>query len=169
MGSSSLAGHVEGLRHREAKEACAQLLNRAREALVSANAGDATLESRSLDLQNTAAGGPSDGAQTALFAFPVCETSTAAQSTVALMKECVQLAASRYGDDKGASRLTEARTSTPSTPRDLLNLHLSLLAGAADVALQTIDQLLDLFRVTRAGDNAVGPVSTVHILLTSCT
>lgn len=36
-----------------------------------------------------------------------------------------------------------------------------MLAGAANVALQSIDQLLDLFRVTRAGDNAVGPVSTV--------
>ena len=32
------------------------------------------------------------------------------------------------------------------------------------MVLQSIDQLLDLFRVTRAGGNAVGPVSTGPIL-----
>ena len=42
------------------------------------------------------------------------------------------------------------------------------LAGTANVALQSIDQLLDLFRVTRAGDNAVGPVSAVFHYALAC-
>jgi hypothetical protein len=95
--ASSLTGHVEGLRHREAKQACAQLLNRAREALVS-GAGDTALEA-----QRETVASRSSLTQTALFAFPVCETSTAAQSTIALMEECVQLAASRYADEPGKS------------------------------------------------------------------
>jgi hypothetical protein len=108
VAASSLTGHVEGLRHREAKEACAHLLNRAREALISST-GDTALESQ----REAVGGSPSSLAQTALFAFPVCETSTAAQSTVALMEECVQLAASRYADEPGTSWLDASNERLP--------------------------------------------------------
>lgn len=101
--ASSLADHVEGLRHREAKEACAQLLSRARQALVSINSGQESLESCTLNQSEAAGGIPSSFAQTVMFDFPVCETSSAAQSIVALLRECVQLVASRYADEPGTS------------------------------------------------------------------
>jgi hypothetical protein len=122
--ASSLTGHVEGLRHREAKEACAHLLNRAREALACIGAGTTAVDSCNLVQREIVGGCPSSLAQTALFAFPVCETSTAAQSTVGLMKECLQLAASRYADDSGMSWLAwpQVRTASVSTNWLLLNL-----------------------------------------------
>ena len=114
--ASSLTGHVEGLRHREAKEACVHLLNRAREALVSIGAGNTAVDSCNLVQREIVGGSPSSLAQTALFAFPVCETSTAAQSTVGLMKECVQLAALRYADDSGMSWLAWPHVRTAYRP-----------------------------------------------------
>ena len=113
----SLVGHVEGLRHREAKHVCAQLLQRARETLLSEDAGSSTARAYADGNQNQ------NQDQAVLFAFPPCETSASSRCIVGLLRECVEIAASRYADEP----------------------------GAAEAALQTIDQLLDLFRVTHAG------------------
>ena len=107
----SLVGHVEGLRNREAKEVCGQLLQRARETLLNEDTGSSTAP----------AGGKYN--QAVLFAFPPCETSASSRCIAGLLKECGEIAASQYADEP----------------------------GAAEAALQTIDQLLDLFRATHAG------------------
>jgi hypothetical protein len=130
----SLVGHVEGLRHREAKQACAQLLHRARGALLINNADDTSgnrnrdsnrNSTSSLEMSKLLQHPSAEGSlgQTALFVFPVCETSAAAQSLVTLLRECVELAASRYADEPGMQLYR---------PVAHIHAHISLIGGPTD-------------------------------------
>ena len=141
--SSSLVEHVGGLRHREAKHACEQLLFQARETLLGKEDDDPGQSTSQYPL----GGGAGDASGQQLFAFPRCETSASARRIVELLRECVALAASRYGDEP----------------------------GAAAAALQTVDELLDLFRVIRSGRGLAaegpGPAALLHndyMLLAHC-